>query len=189
MAFKRLTKKRLTRINSEMRTCGRKKKQRATVAGVVEFAETDEYLLVYGKKGIAGDEPNPGIVKGAPKKGETAIEALLREIEEELGILPTQVKVKGYGGAHCVRSLKRKGGFWKKRYFVFHIVYSGDSDLIINRDELSDYVRIAYKDLRERLVILQATRPEKFKVLMKIFKDLKSGKRKKRARTNPTPGQ
>ena len=187
MAFKRLTKKRLARINSEMRTCGRKKKQRATIAGIVELAETGEYLLVYGKKGVARDAPNPGIVKGAPEKDETALAALLREIEEELEISSHLVKAKGYGGSHSVRSLKRKGGFWRKRYFIFHVVYSGDRDLIVNTDELSDYVWVAYEDIAERLAVLQATRPEKFKVLMKVFKDLKSGKRKKKARVKKPP--
>lgn len=188
MAFKRLTKKRLARINSEMRTCGRKKKQRATVAGIVEFAETDEYLIVYGKQATVGGAPNPGIVKGAPKKGETAVEAFLRENQEEVGILSAQVKVKGYCGSHAVKSLKRKGGFGEKRYFVFHVVYSGDLDLIINRDELSGYARVAYEEIEERLAVLQSTNPEKFKVLMKVFKNLKSGKRKKKVRTKPPPG-
>lgn len=173
MAFVPLSKGVARRVNNKAQKCVQKGKQRVTPVMLVQHCD-GRFLFVYGKDDPVNSGKNPGLPKGGMKHREHVLFAGMRELEEETGILPSQIKSqKEYGGSYRVPSLKRKGGFSVKRYFVFHVIYDGPLDLRFNTKELSGYRWVTLEDVEESLRDLEKTRPEKYHALMEIFSNLK----------------
>ena len=181
MAFRRLTKKLLQRIDSGVRVCARRGTHRPTVAVVLEHRETGRFLIVAGKTDPDGSY-NPGIVKGGIQKKERVLVAAVREVGEEVGIKKSQLSFKKYGGAYSVASVKKKEGFSKKFYYVFYAQYEGPENLFYNAEELSGCCWVPPEDMETHLCCLKDARPEKHKVLLKIFADLRKNKKKQKPR-------
>ncbi|MEI6746992.1 MAG: NUDIX hydrolase [Methylococcaceae bacterium] len=175
MAFRRIKKKLLRRVDLDVRQCVRKGTHRPTVGVVLEHAETGRILIVNGKNSSVDGSSNPGIIKGGVQKRERVLVAAAREIFEELGI--SKVVFKRYCGSYSVTSLKQKDGFLKKRYFVFHAVYTGPADIACNLEELSGYSWVEFDDVVATLEVLRETRFEKYEVLISIFAAFRSKKR------------
>jgi len=177
MAFRRLTKKLLQRIDSGVRVCARRGTHRPTVAVVLEHLVTRKFLIVAGKTDSDGSY-NPGIVKGGIQKKERVLVAAAREISEEVGIKKSQLSFRKYGGAYSVASVKKKEGFSKKLYYVFYAQYDGPEGVTHNAEELSGCCWVPPEDIETHLSCLKEVRPEKYEVLLKIFSDLRRKKQK-----------
>ncbi len=177
-------------VNGKVRKC-KKERHRPTVAAIVKHRTKKSFLLIEPKVSLSGvGTKNPGIVKGGIKRGEGILSALFRELEEELSMQPSQLKVLGYGGSRSVLSVKQKSGLLMKRYFFFYVEYEGPLAITINPLELSSYRWFTLKEIREEIKILLELRPDKYAVLDAAFaalekkkngrsKSLKSGKLKK----------
>jgi len=158
---------------------------RPTVAVMVEHFETRKFLIVYGRQDLFSQTQNPGIVKGGVDKGEKPIEAARREIYEELGALPHHFEFLSYYGSYSVESKKQKEGFPRKRYYVFHAIYTGPFEFQIDMDELSHYEWVTLGEARQSLRSLKEHRGDKHKVLLKIFARVKKKKPKRKTKAKP----
>lgn len=125
----------LEEINNEIKELFRHMSYRPTAVGIVEN-EKGQILLVKSRKGSRWGFPQGGI-----KKSEDAVEALLRELEEETGVVPSQLEIR----AHCLSDLldtpgRGRDGFSRgKRYYYFYLKYRGPSEIRIQRSEITEY--------------------------------------------------
>jgi 8-oxo-dGTP pyrophosphatase MutT (NUDIX family) len=179
--FKRLTRKVKRNAQAALRVCVRKKTHRPTAAVVLQYKKTRKFLVILSKDDGTGR--NPGLAKGGVEVGETIFEAALRELNEEIGIERGHVAFRGYGGTRSVGSLKSKGGFAKKLYFLLYAVYSGSLELTVNPNELSGYDWLTFAELNVALAELRERRPDKERVLREAFamiaRNMKTKKKRK----------
>jgi len=142
---------------------------RPTVAAIVRIRIDREFkfLVVDSVNGKSGQ--NPGIPKGGVHVAERAIEALYRELEEELGMHVSCLKLVAYLGADIVASASRHRGVDQKCYFTFLVEYSGNETLRVSKREIRNYRWLTYGELTEALEILNPIRRAKFNVLKKLF--------------------
>lgn len=140
------------------------------VAVAVVRDESNRILFVRSAKNL--DEwylPQGGIdIK------ESASEALLRELQEELGITSTEVHLLDYLGSDDLEaesSRVDKRGFSKgKRYYFFTLSYSGPGNALrINEEEITEYRWI---NLEQVAIILSSTRVEKRLLILKYLNKL-----------------
>jgi len=180
MRFRAITDELLDRVNSKAQECIQKGKQRATVAVIVQHAETGLFLIIFGRENFSGNSlTNPGTVKGAVEKSEYILRAGAREILEEVGITESQIRFQTYGGSCSVTSLKgrkRNNGTSKKLYFIFHALYDGPLELKIDPREVLGYKWITLKEVKRSLRSLKSTRPDKYNALIRAFTALKKEK-------------
>ena len=177
-------------INREIKNCIDARTERPTVAALIEWR--GRYLIISSANGSHGGFYTLGIPKGAVVTGETALSALRREVREELGIR-RQLSVKGYLGAYSVRSLTQSKGFATKRYFVFHVLYSGKKKLRIN-GELSGYYWMTISEVRDVLSHIREARIEKFETLTHVFDTIEAWRqtnqeKQKKKKRKKRPGQ
>lgn len=175
--FKRLTRKVKKNAQVALRASVRKKTHRPTAAVVLQYRKSGRFLIVWSKDDALGS--NPGLAKGGVEFGEMIFEAGLRELAEEVGIQRKHVALRGYGGARSVRSLKSKGGFAKKLYFIIYGVFSGPRKLTVNPNELSGYDWMSLSEVDIALTELRVQRPDKERVLREAFAMAVSKVRKK----------
>jgi 8-oxo-dGTP pyrophosphatase MutT (NUDIX family) len=147
----------------------KKRRRRPTAAGVLIHEESGDVLIVYGTAVEQDAGLNPGIVKGGIDRSEGVVDALIREIYEELGIPHYQIDILGYLGRHDVKSLKQKGGYARKRYYVVVVLYRGDKDIVVNPLEVAGHEWLPIEEVREVVNVLRGCRPEKHKALTQIF--------------------
>lgn len=129
--------------------------------------QTRRILLVRSAKG-PGEWHFP---QGGIEPGESAEEALVREIGEETGIEAGNLQDVRYAGwddlaAEAGRA-DRRGFATGKRYVCFVLSYVGGPELALNREELADYAWVPEEDLPAKLA---AVREEKRR-LMRRFLD------------------
>jgi len=110
------------------------KTYRPTAVAIVEN-EKGRILLVKSAKGSYWGFPQGGV-----EESEEVVQALLRELEEEVGIVAADVDVRTY----CLTERldtphARKGFLYGKQYYYFHVGYRGSSRIVLQREEVSDY--------------------------------------------------
>ncbi len=173
MAGRKITPKLERALSRRMSKDRKGNVHRPTVAVMIQHHETKKFLIIFGRADVFGNAPNPGIVKGGVDRGELPLAAARREIEEELGIHSKYFEFLYYYGSYSVKSLKKKEGFPRKRYYVFHAVYDGPSEFSIDTDELSHYAWMTLRDAKRSLRSLARLRSDKQKALLKIFEHFK----------------
>ena len=165
--FKRLTRKVRRDAQVALRASIRKKTHRPTAAVLLRYRKSERFLVIWSKD--QGMGRNPGLAKGGVEIGETVFEAALRELNEEVGAERKHVALRGYAGTRSVKSVKSKGGFDKKLYFIIYAVFSGPRKLIVNPNELSGYEWLTLTEIGSVLAELRERRPDKERVLREAF--------------------
>ena len=110
--------------------------------------------------------------QGGIEEGESPKSAILREIQEEIGISFDQLSEPEFRGCEVLdaeSSRLDKRGFTKgKRYFFFSALYDGPTVLVIDVKELNNYRWVAPADI---LDILATTRNDKKLLMLKFLAD------------------
>ena len=130
----------------------------------------DQFLFVSSAK----NKNEWYLPQGGIDEGEFVLDALFREIREELGILREEFGASHYLGvedldAEQVRADKR--GFSKgKRYFFFTLFYIGSgTQFDVNQEEIDEYRWVMKSDISK---LLSRTRPEKGLLILRWLSKL-----------------
>jgi len=132
--------------------------------------KNSKYLIVQSVKGIKPwSFPQGGI-----ENGEIPKDALFREIEEEVGIKPENLKLVHenfyYKEVDAPKDRKDKRGFKKgKAYYFNYCLYDGPFELTVQEDEINSY---EWVDKKRLLELLKIGRKEKLDMTMEAVKIL-----------------
>ena len=136
---------------------------RAISIGVVRRGEE---VLVVAVRDDAGAIKGWRPLGGAIEFGERANEALNREIEEEVGILPRELTVRSFLLAKDldapVARVDKRGFSKGKRYFFFALSYSGSGILRCDPSEIGGHEWLPPHQIPERF---ETTRLEKWHMM------------------------
>lgn len=127
-----------------------------------------------GKALLVSSAMNPtnwGLPQGGIEPDEDLKEALLREIEEETGILPeflTVTRFIGWRDLDAEASRTDRRGFSKgKRYLFFLLDYRGPDELMVDAREIANY---AWASITEADALTGTTRGLKRAMVMQVLK-------------------
>lgn len=108
--------------------------------------------------------------QGGIEQDENIINALYREVNEEVGLWKDQLRFLSYCGSADLAAepgRKDKRGFVKgKRYFFFKLFYSGTGKIILQKGELAGHKWIYPHDMKDAL---DTTRAEKRALMLQFI--------------------
>ena len=132
---------------------------RPVVSGIVESFE-GKILFVLVAAGNFWSFPQGGI-----EKGESAIDALLRELHEETSIRPDSLTIRKFctGGQMDIPNWSRDGFTLGKSYYYFHVVCDDVPDVMVDYREAIDYRWIPRDDAPDLTLQLWSRRGMKEK--------------------------
>ncbi len=147
-----------------------KEKLYRPVAVAIIQDQRNKILIIESAKNK--DESNPP--QGGIEENEKIIDALFREIKEEVGIHKGRLKLIAYIGAKDLNSQKSKRGArgfaLGKRYFFFCLRYRGPSKIKIQKSEVKNYRWVQLGAIKRALA---KTRRAKRQMLLEYFQRAK----------------
>lgn len=152
-------------VSAEIDAAYRTLDYRPVVVAIIENERGETLLVQSAKKDTEWSCPQGGI-----DKDEDVIDALFREIKEEVNINKEQLTLQGYKGSEYLdaeASRRDKRGFTKgKLYFFFKLLYQGIGRLRLQASELAGYEWVK-PDAMD--AVLALTRKEKAEMTKKYI--------------------
>lgn len=149
----------LTHIDARVAREHRELLYRPVVSGIVESVEGD-ILFVEVSAGNYWSFPQGGI-----EKGESAVEALLRELKEEVSIQSDGLTIRKFctGGQMDIPNWSRDGFTHGKSYYYFHVVCDDVPNVMVDYREAVAYRWVAPDDAPDLTLQLWSRRGMKEK--------------------------
>lgn len=159
----------LTRIQALASRAHQDKEYRPVAAGLITDQQ-GRVLFVQSAK----NTDDWGFPQGGVEPGEEVVDALLREINEEVGILPRELHVDAFLHTEDLDApperTSRRGFTKGKRYFFFALTYHGDGNLTCDPKEIHSCQWVSPLNIAATLATTRAKRRVLIeKVLQKFF--------------------
>jgi 8-oxo-dGTP pyrophosphatase MutT (NUDIX family) len=154
-------------INREIAQCHSNKDYRPVAVGIVENDQGCFLIIQSAKEATFWGFPQGGI-----DAEEDVVFGLVRELGEEVGILPEDVTVINYCGVNQLDIHRDEGrGFTKgKRYYYFHLLWNGSQPLKLDLAKVAVYKWVSPDELEQSLATV---REEKRRALLDAFAQIK----------------